>query len=108
MKNKYCQLWLTVGTKDEANKIAKKVLQKRLVACVRQIPVSSGYRWRGQIDHADEILLQMESRQDLFSQVEAEVTKLHTYHTFILEAAPLTSISKSAQKWLNKELSNGK
>lgn len=101
---KFCQLWLTVGSKEEADKIANTLLVKHLVACVRQIPVSSDYWWKGRIDHSNEILLQMESRQDLFDQVEAEVAKLHTYSTFVLEATPVTAISKSAAKWLKSEL----
>lgn len=102
----FCQLWLTVGSKAEADKIANTLLVKHLAACVHQIPVSSEYRWKGKINHSDEILLQMESREDLFEQVEAEVAKLHSYDTFVLEATPIISISKSAAKWLESELHN--
>ncbi|MBI2285614.1 divalent-cation tolerance protein CutA [Candidatus Saccharibacteria bacterium] len=104
---KYYQLWLTVGSKEEADKIANTLLFKHLVACVRQIPVSSDFWWKGKIDHSNEILLQMESREDLFSQVEMEVAKLHSYSTFVLETTPVSAISKSAEKWLKSELKNG-
>jgi len=100
----FCQLWLTVGSKEEADKIANTLLVKHLVACVRQIPVSSDYRWKGKIDHSDEVLLQMESRADLFDEVEREVAKLHSYEAFVLEATPVSKISKSAEKWLKSEL----
>ena len=103
-KHDFCQLWLTVGSKEEADRIANTLLVKHLVACVRQIPLSSSYRWKGKIEHSDEILLQMESRGDLFEEVEAEVNKLHAYDTFVLEATPVTKISKSAAKWLKSEL----
>jgi len=103
---KFCQVWLTVGSKEEADKITRSLLVKHLVACVRQIPVSSDFRWQGKIEHSDEVLLQMESREDLFDQVEKEVTKLHTYSTFVLEATPVSAISKSAEKWLRSELKN--
>ena len=104
--SKFCQLWLTVGSKEEANKIANALLVKHLVACVRQIPVSSGFRWSNKIEHTEEILMQMESREDLFLEVEKEIAKLHSYDTFVLEATPISSISKSAQKWLKDELKN--
>lgn len=102
--SKLCQLWLTVGSKEEADKIANALLVKHLVACVRQIPVSSDYWWKDKINHSDEILLQMESREDLFEQIEKEVVKLHTYDTFVLEATPVSAISKSAAQWLKDEL----
>lgn len=100
----FCQLWLTVGSKQEADKIAKTLLAKHLVACVRQIPVNSDFWWRGKLDHTSEVLLLMESLMDLFDKVEAEVKKLHSYDTFVLEATPINRISKSADKWLSKEL----
>ena len=102
----FCQIWLTVGSKEEADKIANTLLVKYLVSCVRQIPISSDYRWKGKIEHSNEILLQMESREDLFDQVEKEVAELHTYSTFVLEASPVFAISKSAEKWLKSELQN--
>ncbi len=101
---KFCQLWLTVGSKNEADKIAKVLLDKQLVACARQISVASDFRWRGKVDHTSEILMMMESRADLFDEVEAEVAKLHSYDTFVLEATPVTAISKSAAAWLKREL----
>ena len=103
---RFCQLWLTVGSKEEADKIANTLLVKHLVACVRQIPLSSNYWWNGKLEHSSEILLQMESRNDLFDQVEKEVAKLHTYSTFVLEATPVLVISKNAEKWLKSELKN--
>jgi periplasmic divalent cation tolerance protein len=106
MSSKFCQIWLTVGSKEEADKIANTLLVKHLVACVRQIPVSSDYWWKGKINHSDEVLLQMESREDLFEQVEKEVAKLHTYDTFVLESTPISIISKSAGAWLKSELKN--
>ena len=104
---RFCQLWLTVGSKEGADKITNTLLVKHLVACTRQIPASSAYWWKGKIENSNEVLLQMESREDLFEQVEKEVAKMHSYKTFVLEATPVSKISKSAAKWLKSELKNG-
>jgi periplasmic divalent cation tolerance protein len=102
--NKYCQVWLTCTDKEEASKVAEVLLQKKLVACVKQILVGSDFLWKGDVDHNDEILLLMESRDDLFEKIELEVEKLHSYETFVLTATPMTLISKKAEKWLSKSL----
>lgn len=104
----FCQLWLTCGSKEEADKVTGALLAKHLVACVRQIPVVSDYHWEGKITHEGEILLVMESRLDLFDEIETEVTKHHSYGTFVLEALPVSRISKKAAKWLAKETKRGK
>jgi periplasmic divalent cation tolerance protein len=103
-----CQVWLTCADKKEADKITNALLVKHLVACVRQIPTTSDYHWRGKIEHSDEVLLQMESRLENFNQIEAEVKKLHSYDTFVLEATPVSQISKKAEVWLEKELKNAR
>ncbi len=107
MKNcESCQLWLSCKDADEAVKISGALLSKKLIACAKQIPVNSTFRWQGKIESSNEVLLTMESRMDLFDEVEKEITKLHSYDTFVLEATLVNRVSKKAQKWLNQELRN--
>jgi periplasmic divalent cation tolerance protein len=107
VENNFCQLWLSCKDEKEAAAITDVLLAKHLVACAKQIPVGSTFRWQGKIEHDNEVLLLMESRLDLFDQIESEVAKLHSYDTFVLEAMPVAWVSKSAHKWLRQELKNG-
>jgi len=100
----FIQLWLTSKDQAEADSIAKVLLEKRLVACAKKLPVSSDFVWKGQADHSEEILLVMDSREDLFEEIEAEVKKLHSYESFVLQATPILKTSKDAEKWLQKTL----
>lgn len=102
--HKICQLWLTCKDEKEASKIANTLLTKHLIACAKQIPLTADYHWQGKIEQAKEVLLVMESKSDLFDQVEEEVNKLHSYEAFVLEAIPIPKISKKAAAWLGKEL----
>ena len=106
MTKKYCQLWLTCTDEKEAAKITDTLLAAQLVACVHQLPVNSSFCWQSKIKKSDEVLLVMESRQDLFTEVEHEVSKLHSYDTFVLKSVPIDDISKKAEGWLKKELKN--
>ena len=45
----------------------------------------------------------METKPNLFKEIETEVAKLHSFETFVLEALPVTKISKEAKVWLNEE-----
>lgn len=107
MSKKYCQLWLTCANKEEADKIANTLLKKRLIACYGELsPYIGKFWWQGKIEDNDEILLEMLSRLDLFDEIEREVARLHSYDTFVLEAIPISRISKKAQDWLDEELKN--
>lgn len=103
-KTSYVQLWLACADNAESDTIARNLLEKRLIACAKRVPVSSDFIWEGEIDHNDEVLLIMESREDLFDQVEAEVKKLHSYETFVLQAIPMVRISAQAQEWLSQSI----
>lgn len=46
----------------------------------------------------------METREDLFDQIEAEVAKIHSYETFVLTAVPMIRVSQKTQKWLDNSL----
>lgn len=98
--SKFSQVWLSCADKKEASKIAQTLLEKKLIACAKQLPVTSDFHWKGSIEHDDEILLVMTTREDLFEQIETEITKLHSYETFDLQAIPITKISKDAAAWL--------
>ncbi len=100
----FCQLWLTCADKQEADKIVNTLLVKHLVVCARQIPLTADYLWQGKIDHNDEVLLIMDSRDDLFSEVERTVAKLHSYDTFVLEMTPIERLSVKAEEWIKGEL----
>jgi len=108
MKTNFCQLQLTCANKEEAYKIANTLLVKHLVACVKQIPITSDFHWQGKIDKAAEILLLMETKVDLFEQIEAEVAKLHSYKTFVLAAVPIVKLSKNAEGWIEGEVKNAR
>ena len=62
------------------------------------------YRWKGGIEEANEAALLMESAEDLFEAVEAEVANIHSYETFVLTQIPMTRICKAARAWMEEEL----
>lgn len=100
----FCQLWLTCKDRVEAGKIVKVLLDKKLIACVRQLPVTSDYIWKNKIESGNEVLLLMESREDLFNAIEMQIAKIHSYDTFMLQMVPITKTSKDAQQWLDDSL----
>lgn len=100
MRAEFCQLWLTCRDHEEASKISQVLFKKHLIACAKQIPAWSAYRWEGKIEKTEEVILVMDSRVGLFDILEEEIGKLHSYDTFVLQAVPVLRISKKAETWL--------
>lgn len=99
MNRKPCYLWLS-APKDEKDKIAKTLLEKKLIACAKFIPVESAYWWQGKIEQDNEVVIVMESFEDLYEQIELEVSKIHSYETFVLQMVSVTKINNDALKWM--------
>jgi periplasmic divalent cation tolerance protein len=70
----------TTGNRDEAEKIARSLVERELAACVNILgPMTSIYRWKGKIEDADEFLLLVKTTEDAFEQVKTAIRELHSY-----------------------------
>ena len=70
----------TAGNKDEAQKIASALVEQQLAACVNVVgPISSTYRWRGKVEHAEEFLLIVKTTARAYAHVAETIQRLHSY-----------------------------
>ncbi len=62
---------VTCGSRKEARKIARALVEQRLAACVSEIgvPVASTYRWKGKVETAKEFLLLIKTSKRRFAAV---------------------------------------
>jgi len=105
MKNQYIIVLMTASSKDEAEKIAKTLLEERLIACANIIsPVHSLFWWQGKIDTAREHLVIMKTQKALFDRICERVKALHSYQIPEIIALPVTEGLKDYLKWLDESL----
>jgi len=89
----------TASSAEEAEKIARGLVDARLAACVNVVPgMRSFYRWKGTIEDAAEWLLVIKSSRGRFDALRAALEKLHSYE--VPEVIALTVID-GAQNYLN-------
>jgi periplasmic divalent cation tolerance protein len=92
-------------TDEQARSIARHLVEKRLAACVNIVPgAHSIYRWKGAVEEADEFVLLIKSRRDLFPQLRAELEKLHTYEIPEAIALQVVDGSEAYLAWLDREV----
>ena len=107
MNRKYCYALLTCSECEKEN-ISHTLLNEHLVACAKFMPVNSAYWWQGKITNDNETAILMETAEDLFDEIEAEVAKIHSYDTFVLTCISMSRINRKAEKWLNDNLKEAK
>jgi periplasmic divalent cation tolerance protein len=103
-RRQYIQLQLTCADAEEAATITGALLGAHLIVCAKRLPVESANWWQGEIEQGSEVLLLMESAEDFFPAIEEEITKLHSYETFVLTSTPLLDVSAGARVWMDENL----
>ncbi len=105
MENSFIIVMVTVGSKEEAEKISQQLLREKLVACANIIgPVTSHFHWLGKIDCADEFLVLLKSRMDLFEALSEKIKILHSYQVPEILALPVVAGSKDYLTWFGDSL----
>jgi periplasmic divalent cation tolerance protein len=101
LQNTYVIVLVTTTSKQEAEKIAKRLLKQKLIACANIIgPVSSLFHWSGKMETAEEYLIFMKSRRDLSDKLMETVKALHSYEVPEILVLPIAGGSKAYLDWL--------
>ena len=96
-------VFLTAGSKEEAQKIIQALLQEKLVACGTIIDgAESHFWWQGKIDQAKETLLILKTRKALFPKVVKKVKSLHSYEVPEIIALPIVAGNKQYLEWIDE------
>ena len=105
MDTNYIIVLVTTPKKVEAEKIAQTLLKEKLIACANIInPVTSFFHWSGKVDRAEECLVVMKSRLDLFAELSERVRGLHSYEVPEILALPIVDGSAAYLDWMDEVL----
>lgn len=92
----------TVGTAEDAERIARALVERRLAACVNVVPgVLSFYRWKGEVCRDEERLLVVKTRSEALEALRAALVELHPYELPELVALPIEAGHPPYLAWLD-------
>jgi len=102
---KFLEVHTTTGSRAEAERIAEKLIDERVAACVQILgPIWSVYRWKGAVASSKEWLCIMKTREDLFNTLQEIITGLHSYEVPEIIAVQVDGGSTPYLSWLQDEL----
>lgn len=97
------ELQITCGDPAEAERIAGVLVERRLAACVQQTTTRSTYRWDGELQHDDEVLLLAKTTPDRVEAATAAVLALHSYDVPAVTVVPIVGGSDDYLAWVVAE-----
>lgn len=101
----YIQVLTAVETEDDAQRIVRVVVEKRLAACAHVVgPIASTYWWKGKVETTQEWLCVFKSKEAAYEALEREIRSNHPYEVPEILAVPVVAGSRSYLDWIETEV----
>lgn len=102
MPNNTQLILCTCPDRDTSEKIAQKLVEDRLAACVNILPgLTSIYTWQDRLETAEEHLLLIKSASGRYPEVEQAIRALHPYDLPEIIALPIAQGLPDYLNWID-------
>lgn len=103
--SEFMMIYVTCGTKAEAENILLTLLGERLVACGNiSAPVTSYYHWDSKIETSEEVAMLLKTKTSHFKAVEERIAEMHSYDVPCIVGLDIHSMNGPYKKWLDSEV----
>ncbi|WP_321423100.1 divalent-cation tolerance protein CutA [uncultured Methanobacterium sp.] len=101
----YSMVYVTASGVEEAKRIARNLLEDKLVACANIIPkMESIYWWEGNLEEDVESILLLKTHSESVDKVIDRVKEIHSYQTPCVLEIQIKSGSREYLDWLGNSL----
>jgi periplasmic divalent cation tolerance protein len=94
------EVTVSCATAIEASWIGRQVVEAGLAACAQAWPITSCYRWDGEVVVDSEWLLLMKTTSDRFDEVCSLVREAHSYELPAIVMLPVGAVGPGYTDWL--------
>jgi periplasmic divalent cation tolerance protein len=103
--DRHALVMITVGDREEARDIARKLVEAELAAGAQILPIDSLYRWHGDIVEDSEWLMLVKTRRDRFRAIESVVNGMHSYDVPPVLMIEMDDASEAYLAWIDEVVS---
>jgi periplasmic divalent cation tolerance protein len=103
----YCLVLTTVSTEQQAEALARRIVEAGLGACVQIEAIRSIYRWQGALCDEPEQRLSIKTRTARFRALESFIRAHHSYETPEIVQIPITAGSTAYLQWIDEGSQGG-
>ena len=102
MEDKPKLLYVTAGSMAEADKIATKLVEEKLVACANILGSSTAiYRWEGRLTKEKEVVLILKTTAKLVQKSVKRIVGLHSYECPAVIVLEIQDGNKEFLSWIS-------
>ena len=102
-------VYTTYPSLVEAETAGRGLVETGLAACVNIVPeMVSIFRWKGQVERGNEVIMVIKTRQSLAEKVAAVVRANHPFETPAILFLPASGGDKDYVSWIMEETAGAK
>jgi periplasmic divalent cation tolerance protein len=92
----------TVGNRDEAQRMARALVERRLAACAQISEIESFYRWKGAVQNEPEFRVLFKTLDGRYAEVERAIRELHSYELPAIHAFAFEHVLPAYGEWIEE------
>ena len=101
---KFCWVYMTAGSIEEAKSIGQILVVQNLAACVNLLEnMTSIYNWEDKIEESQEVIMIAKTRKTLMPKLIETVTRLHSYDCPCILELPIQAGNPEFLSWIETE-----
>ena len=101
---KFCWLYMTAGSVEEAKSIGQILVGKNLAACVNLLEnMTSIYKWEEKLEESQEVIMIAKTRKTLMPKLIETVNSLHSYDCPCILELPVQGGNSDFLSWIESQ-----
>ena len=101
---KFCWVYMTAGSIEEAKSIGQILVGQNLAACVNLLEnMTSIYKWEEKLEESQEVIMIAKTRKTLMPKLIEKVNSLHSYDCPCILELPIQGGNPNFLSWIKSQ-----
>jgi len=101
---KFCWVYMTAGSVEEAKSIGQILVGQNLAACVNLLEnMTSIYKWEEKLEESQEVIMIAKTRKTLMPKLIETVNSLHSYDCPCILELPIQGGNPDFLSWIERQ-----
>ena len=98
---KFCWVYMTAGSFEEAKRIGQILVGQNLAACVNLLEnMTSIYKWEEKLEESQEVIMIAKTRKTLMPKLIEIVNSIHSYDCHCILELPIQDGNPAFLSWI--------
>jgi periplasmic divalent cation tolerance protein len=94
----------TVGSREEAHRLARTLVERKLAACAQISEIESIYAWKGTVQQEPEFRVLLKTVSERYGEIEQAIRELHSYELPAIHAFAFKHVFPAYAAWIGENI----